>query len=93
MPKCRRKSNADITNEELKGISSGVEEVKILKCSKKSHIDIINELMKGISSEEEEIGIHKCRRRSLVDIINEEVKWWTYSSKQQKSPPEPTNTK
>ena len=32
-------------------------------------------------------------RRSRVEIMNEEVKGWTYSSKQQESPPEPTNTK
>ena len=31
--------------------------------------------------------------RSRVDIINEEVKRWTYSSKQQESSTEPTNTK
>ena len=49
--------------------------------------------MKVSSSEEEEIVIWKCRRRSRVDIINEEVKGWTYSSKQQEYPPEPTKTK
>ena len=49
--------------------------------------------MKGSSSEEEEIGIHKCRIRSRFYIINEEVKGWTFSSKQQEAPPEPTKTK
>ena len=49
--------------------------------------------MKVSSSEEEEIGILKCRRRSGFEIMNEEVKVNISSSKQQESPPEPTNTK
>ena len=51
MRKCRRKSNVEIKNEEVKGKSSETEEIKILKCSRKSHVDIINEEMKGSSSE------------------------------------------
>ena len=43
MCKCRRKSNVEITNEEVKGKSSEVEEIKIIKCSRKSYVDIINE--------------------------------------------------
>ena len=43
MGKCRRKSNAEIKNEEVKGKMSSVEEIKILKCSRKGHVDIINE--------------------------------------------------
>ena len=70
-----------------------MEDNKILNCTRKSHFDIINEEMKEISSEEEDIGICKFRRRSRVEIMNEEVKGWTSSSKQQESPPEPTNTK
>ena len=31
-----------IKNEEVKGSSSEVEEIKIHKCSRKSHVDIIN---------------------------------------------------
>ena len=41
MRKCRRNINAEIKNEEVKLISSKVEEIKIRKCSRKSHIDII----------------------------------------------------
>ena len=37
------KMNVDIINEEVKGISDEVEEIKIRKCRRKSHIDIINE--------------------------------------------------
>ena len=33
--KCKRKINADITNEEVKGSISEVEEIKIRKCSGK----------------------------------------------------------
>ena len=43
MRKCRRKSNVEIINEEVKGSSSEVEEIKIHKCSRKIHVDIINE--------------------------------------------------
>ena len=43
MRKCRRKSNVEIKNEVVKGSSSEVEEVRILKCSIKSHVDIISE--------------------------------------------------
>ena len=50
MRKCKRKINADILNEEVKGISSEVEYIKIHKCSRKSHVDIKNEEMKGSSS-------------------------------------------
>ena len=42
MRKCSRKINVEITNEEVKGKISEVEEIKILKCSRKSHVDIIN---------------------------------------------------
>ena len=49
--------------------------------------------MTGSSSEDEEIRICNFRRRSGFDIINEEVKGWTYLSKRQEAPPEPTNTK
>ena len=77
----------------MKGKSSEVEEIKILRCSRKRHDDIINEEMKGISSEEEDIGIRKCRRKSRVEIMNEEVKRWTFTSKQQEALPEPKRTK
>ena len=43
MRKCSRKSNVEITNEEVKGSSSEVEEIKILKYNRKSHVGIINE--------------------------------------------------
>ena len=43
MSKFRRKSNAEIKNEEVKVSSGEVEEIKIRKCSRKSHVDIINE--------------------------------------------------
>ena len=66
--------------------------IKIRNWCIKSYIGIINEKMKGSSSEEEEIGIHKCRRRSRVEIMNREVKGWILSSKQEKAPPELTNT-
>ena len=69
-------------NEEVKGRSSEVEEIKTRKCTRKSHDDIINEEMKRISRKEEYIVIRKCGRRSRVDIINEELKGWTYSLKQ-----------
>ena len=42
MRKCSRKINVEITNEEVKGKISEVEEIKILKCSRKSHVEIIN---------------------------------------------------
>ena len=42
MRKCRRKSNAGIINEEVKGSISEVEEIKIRKCRRKNHIGIIN---------------------------------------------------
>ena len=77
----------------MKGSSSEVEDIRIRKRSRKGHVDILKEGMKGRISEEEEIGISKCRRRSRVDTINEEVKGWKSSSKQQETPPEPTNTK
>ena len=51
MRKCRRKSNDEIINEEVKGIISEVEEIKMRKCSRKSHVDIINEEVKGSISE------------------------------------------
>ena len=93
MRKCRRKINVEIINEEVKGISSEMEEIKIQKFSKKSHVDIINEKIKGISSEKEDNGIRKYRRRSLVGIISEEVKGWIYSPKQQESSTEQAKTK
>ena len=89
----QEKSNVDIIDDEVKGISSEVEEIKIHKCRIKNHVDIINEKKKGSSSEEEDIGIPKCRRRSQVDVINEEIKGWTSSLKQQEYPTEPINTK
>ena len=79
MCKCRRKINAEIINEEVKGRSSEVEESKIRKFSRKSHVGFINQYMKRSSSEEEDIGIHKCGRISRVDIINEEFKGWKSS--------------
>ena len=77
----------------MKGSSSEEEGIKIHNCKRKSHVDIINEEIKGSSSKEEDIGICKCRRKSRVDIINEELKGWKSLSKQQETPPEPTNTK
>ena len=53
MCRCRRKSNDDITNEEVKGSIGEVGEIKIRKCSRKSHVDIINEEMKVSSSKDE----------------------------------------
>ena len=50
MRKCRGKINVDIKNEELKGSSGEVEEIKIRNFSRKTHVDIINEKMKGSSS-------------------------------------------
>ena len=45
MCKCRRKSNAEITNEEvIVSINEG-KEIKIRKCSRKIHVEIINEEM------------------------------------------------
>ena len=64
MFKCRGESNVDITNEEVKGIGSEVEDIKTIKYIGKRHADIINKEMKGSSSEEEDIEIRKCRRRS-----------------------------
>ena len=93
MRKCRRKSNVEIKNEELKVKNSEVEEIKILKCIRKVHVETVNEEMKGSSSAEEDIGIHKCRKRIRVGIINKEVKGCTTSSKQQEYPPELTKTK
>ena len=93
MRKCGRKSNVEIINEEVKGSSSELEDIKICKCSRKSHVDIINEVMKGSSIEEKDILISKFRRRSRVDIINEEVKRWTSSSKQQEAPQKPKKIK
>ena len=55
MRKCRRKSNVDITNEEVKGSSSEVEEIKVRKCSRRSQVDIINEEMKGNRREDKEM--------------------------------------
>ena len=49
--------------------------------------------MKGSSSEEEDIRKSNCKKISPVGIINEDIKGWTSSSKQQETPPEPTNTK
>ena len=43
MHKCRRKKHSEIINEEVKGRSSEVEEIKIHKCSRKSYDAIINE--------------------------------------------------
>ena len=93
MHKCRRKINVEIKNEEVKGKSSELEEIKILKFSRKIHIDIINEELRGSSSEEEEVGISKCRRRIKVEIMNRKVKEWTSSSAKQEAPPEQTKTK
>ena len=55
MPKCRRKIIVEIINEEVKGSSIEVEEIKIHKCRRKSHVYIINKEMKGISGEEEDL--------------------------------------
>ena len=93
MRKCRRKSNAEIINEEVKGSSSELEEIKICNCRRKIHVDIIKEEMKGKSSKEEDTVICKCRRKSRVDIINEEVKVWTSSLKQQEANTKPKKTK
>ena len=46
-----KKIYTEIINEELKGSSNEVEEIKIHECSRKIHVDIINEEMKGRSSE------------------------------------------
>ena len=46
MRKCGRKSNVEIINEEVKGSSSEVEEIKMCKCRRKIHVDIINEEMR-----------------------------------------------
>ena len=73
MRKCTRKSNADIKNEEVKGSSGEVEDIKIHRCSRKNHGDNINKEMKVSISKDEEIGIHKCRIISRVDILYEEV--------------------
>ena len=43
MRKCRRKNNFEIINEEVKGSSREVEEIKIYKCRRKSNVGIINE--------------------------------------------------
>ena len=59
-------NNIEIINEEAKGSSSEVEDIKIRKPRRKSHVDIINKEMKVSSSEEEDIGISKCRIRSRV---------------------------
>ena len=48
MTKCRRK-NVDIINEEVKVISSELEETKILKCTRKNQVDIIKEETKESS--------------------------------------------
>ena len=50
MRKSRRKSNVGFTNEEVKGISSKVEEIIVLKCIRKSHVNIMNAEMKESSS-------------------------------------------
>ena len=55
------KGKVIIINEEMKGSSSEVEEIKIRKCRRKSHVGIIDEEMKGSNSEYYEIGIRKCR--------------------------------
>ena len=34
--------NVEITNEEVKGGNSEVEEIKILECIRKNHFDLIN---------------------------------------------------
>ena len=52
MRKCSRKSNVDITNEEVKGKISEVEEIKMLQCSRNIHVETVNEEIKGSSSEE-----------------------------------------
>ena len=46
MRKCGRKSHVEIINEEVKGSSSEVEEIKMCKCRRKIHVDIINEEMR-----------------------------------------------
>ena len=51
-------------NQEVKGITIEVEEIKIHNCGRKNNADIINKEMKVSSSEEEEIEVCKCRRRS-----------------------------
>ena len=71
----------------MKVKSSEEEDIKGPNCNRKTHIETVNEETKESSSEEEEIGICKCSRRSRVYNMNEEVKGWTYSSKQQESPP------
>ena len=43
MGRYSRKSNVDIINEEVKGSSSEVEEIKILKCKRKVDNDIISD--------------------------------------------------
>ena len=50
MRKLRRKFNAEIINEEAKGSSSEVGEIKIRKCRRKVHVDIIKEKTKVSSS-------------------------------------------
>ena len=57
MCKCSRRINFGIMNEEVKGSSSEVEEIKIPKCSRKSHVETVNEETKESSSKEEEIVI------------------------------------
>ena len=53
MHKCRRKSNVEIKNEEVKGKISKVEEIKMIKCSRKIHVETVNEGMKGSTNKEE----------------------------------------
>ena len=43
MHDCRRKIDVGITNEEVKGISTELEEIKILKCTRKRHVETVNE--------------------------------------------------
>ena len=50
MRKCRRKSNVEIINEELKGSSSREGYIRIHKCRRISRVDNINEEVKGWTS-------------------------------------------
>ena len=51
MRTCRRKSDFEIKNKEVKVNSSEVEDFKIRKCSRKSHVETINAEMKVSCSE------------------------------------------
>ena len=69
MRKCKRKSNVEIKNEEVKRKIGKEEDMKIIKYSRKSHVETLNGEMKGSSSEEEDIGICKCRRINQVGFL------------------------